>query len=340
MNKNIRIIDTTLRDGMHAMAHQFTVEQMAVISELLDKAGVDTIEVSHGDGLGGSSLQYGLAKATDEEYLRTVSSILKNAKLAILLLPGVGTKKNLEMAVSCGATVARIATHVTEADIAEQHIQLAKKLGMEAIGVLMLVHMREPAKILEQAKLMESYGADGIYMMDSAGALLPEGVKKRVAVLSENLSVPVGFHAHNNLSFAVANTITAIENGADMVDATLKGLGAGSGNTQHEVLIGAMKKLNYPMTADFYGVMDAAEALASMMKRPQVIDNSALMLGYAGVYSSFLLHTYKAAKKYNVDPRNILVELGKKEVVGGQEDMIISVALQLAEQKRRGGSGF
>lgn len=329
--KKIRIIDTTCRDGMHAMGHQFDPGQMAKIAEGLNAANVDTMEVSHGDGLAGHSLQYGFAKHSDRELLQAVSAKLTKTKLAILLLPGIGTKEELNMAFEHNTKVARIATHVTEADISQQHIVLAKELGMEAIGVLMLAHMESPANILVQAKLMQSYGADGVYIMDSAGALLPEGVRERVETLVDGLDVAVGFHAHNNLSLAVFNTIEAIRAGASMVDATLCGLGAGSGNTQHEVLVGVLQKYGIDSGVNFYKVMDAAQdILKPMMQRPQIIDNASLMLGYSGVYSSFLLHVYRAAELYGVDARDIMVELGKRKVVGGQEDMIVAVAVELA----------
>lgn len=333
-NKHVRIIDSTCRDGMHAMSHQFSSKQIAEIAKGAEESQVDTIEVSHGDGLGGSSLQYGLAAESDEEWLKAASANLTNTKLAVLLLPGIGTKDELQMADRCGMKVARIATHVTEADIAQQHINLVKNMGHEAIGVLMMVHMVSAEKVLEQAKLMESYGADGIYLMDSAGALLPQGVKERVSLLVSNLSIPIGFHAHNNLALAIGNTLIALESGASMVDSTMRGLGAGSGNTQTEVLAAVLDKIGYHTNIDLYKLMDTAENIVQpLMKRPQAIDNASLMLGYAGVYSSFLLHTYRAAEQFGVDHRDILLELGKRNIVGGQEDMIIAVAVELAEQK-------
>ncbi len=330
MSRFIRVLDTTCRDGMHAMSHRFSLEDVAAIAAGAEEAGIDTLEVSHGDGLAGSSLQYGPGAFSDEEWLTAASAKLNKTKLGILMLPGVGTKQDLEMADRCGMKVARIATHVTEADITEQHIGLVKKMGKEALGVLMMVHTVTPQKILEQAKLMESYGADGIYMMDSAGALLPDGVRERVSFLAENLSIPVGFHAHNNLSMAVANTLAGIEAGASMVDGTMRGLGAGAGNAQIEVLITVMDKLGYESGVDYYKLMDVAEQVVEpLMHRPQVIDNARLMLGYAGVYSSFLLHTYRAAERFGLDARDILVELGKREIVGGQEDMIVAIAVEL-----------
>jgi len=334
--RKVAILDTTLRDGQHAMAHQFLPEQMADIARALDDAGVGTIEVSHGDGLAGSSIQYGFAAASDAEYLEAVSKVIKKSTLGILLLPGIGTQRDLEMAREHGAEAARVATHCTEADIGEQHIQLARELGMRPIGVLMMTHMVDPAKLVEQAKIMEGAGADLVYLMDSAGAMLPPDVKARVAALKSALNVEVGFHAHNNLSMAIANTLAAVEAGADSVDGTLRGLGAGAGNAQIEVLIGVLQKLGIETGVSFYEIMDAAEKVVEpIMPRPQVINNDSLMLGYAGVYSSFLLHARRAAKRFDIDIRDILVELGARKTVGGQEDMIIDVAIEMAKKADR-----
>ncbi|HVJ49613.1 4-hydroxy-2-oxovalerate aldolase [Desulfitobacterium sp.] len=330
--KKIRIVDTTLRDGSHSMAHQYSAEQIAAITQALAKAKVDTIEVTHGDGLGGSSIQYGFSKLTDQEALQAAARVIGGSKLAVLLLPGIGIKEDLEMAYQEGSRVARIATHVTEADISAQHIKLAKEIGMEVIGFLMLSHIVPAQKVLEQAKLMESYGTDVVYVVDSAGAMLPDDVKKKVSLLKQNLSVQVGFHAHNNLGLAIGNTVSAIEEGAEVVDGCLAGMGAGAGNTPTEVLVAVLNKLGYETGVDLYAVMDAAEDIVRpLMQRPQVIDKAALSLGYAGVYSSFMLHTFRAASKYGLDPRDILIELGKRKVVGGQEDMIMDVALEVKE---------
>lgn len=329
----IVVMDTTLRDGMHAMAHQFTPEQMAQVAEALDEAGVDVIEVSHGDGLAGSSFQYGFAAATDEEYLKAVAPKLKRAKLAALVLPGIGTCKDMQVAVKAGVKVFRIATHVTEADISEEHMGLAKEMGTEIVGFLMMSHTVDKEKIAEQAKLMESYGADIVYVVDSAGAMTPPEVKEKVGYLCSELKIPVGFHAHNNLGLAVGNTLTAVAAGASAVDGTLRGLGAGAGNTATEVITAALKKMGYEVGVDLYKIMDAAAVLEPMMRRPQIIDNASIILGYAGVYSSFLLHTYRAAKKFGLDPRDILMELGRRKIVGGQEDYIIDVAYEMSQKK-------
>lgn len=333
MDKKIRIVDTTLRDGSHAVKHQFTLENVGDIASALDKAGVYGIEVSHGDGLAGSSIQYGWAKFSDEERLDVAQRVVKSSRLAVLLLPGIGTREDLKMAITKGAKIARIATHVTEADISEQHIKMAKGMGLEVMTFLMLAHMEEPRKVLEQAELMESYGADVVYVVDSAGAMLPDDVRARVGLLKEKLGVEIGFHAHNNLGLAIGNTIVAVEEGASVVDGTLGGLGAGAGNAPTEVLIAVFNKLGYETGTDLYKAMDAAEDIVRpLMLRPQIIDKSSLILGYAGVYSSFLLHTYRASERFKVEPRDVLIELGKRMVVGGQEDMIVDVAYELSQK--------
>lgn len=331
--KKIRIIDTTLRDGMHAVSHQFTPEDMAQVAEALDGAGVDTIEVSHGDGLGGSSFQYGFSTAKEEEYLEAVSKVLKNTKLAVLLLPGIGTHKELEKAAKYGAKVVRVATHVTEADIGEQHIQIARKLGMEAIGFLMMSHMANTDKIVEQAKLFESYGADAVYVTDSAGAMVPDQVAERIEAVKKVLSIPVGHHSHNNLGLAIGNSLAAVQAGADIIDGTCKGTGAGAGNAMTEVLTAVFNKQGYETGIDLYKIMDAADDIvAPKLHRPQIITKESLSIGYAGAYGSFLLHSLRAAKKFNVDARDILIEMGKRKTVGGQEDMIIDVAYELSNK--------
>jgi 4-hydroxy 2-oxovalerate aldolase len=332
----ITLTDMTMRDGMHPMQHSFTPPQMATIAAGLEAAGVPIIEVSHGDGLGGGSINYGFAAASDREYLEAVSAVLKNSKLCVLLLPGIGIQEDLEMAVHYGAKVARVATHVTEADISEQHIGLAKKLGMFTVGFLMMSHMGSPEKVAEQGKLMESYGADVVYVVDSGGALLPDTVKARVSALRQAINCNIGYHAHNNLGLAIGNSLAAIEEGATFIDGTLCGLGAGAGNAQTEILVAVLNKLGYETGVDLFKVMDVAEdVVRPLMHRPQIVDRSALTIGYAGVYSSFLLFAERAAKKYGVEARDILMELGGMGAVGGQEDLIIDVALQLADRKKQ-----
>lgn len=331
--QHINVVDTTMRDGSHALKHSFTPEIVSAIAGGLDQCGVPIIELSHGDGLGGSSYTYGFSKCDEFDLLKAASAQIKQGKLAVLLLPGIGTIEDLKHAYECGARAVRVATHVTEADVSAQHIKAAKELNMFAVGFLMMTHMSPPEAIAEEAKKMESYGADYINLADSAGYLMPEDVKARIDAVKAAVNIPVGFHAHNNLNMAVANSLAAVQSGAEYIDATLRGLGAGAGNTQIEVLAGVLQRNGYETGLDFYGLMDLAEKeVTPIMLRPQVIDNGSLMLGYAGVYSSFLLHVYAAAEKYNLEPRDILVELGRRKMVGGQEDMIIDVAYQLTQK--------
>ena len=332
--KHIRVVDTTLRDGSHSISHQYTLEQIGDVVRGLDKARVEVIEISHGDGLGGSSINYGFDRTPDQKKLELAASVVGYSKIAVLLLPGVGTKKDLQMAYDCGSRVARIATHVTEANISEQHIGLAKKMGMEVLCFLMMAHMADLATMVEQAQLMESYGADAVYVVDSAGAMVPQEARRRVKALSEQLGVQIGFHAHNNLGLGVGNSMAAIEEGAVLVDGSLRGMGGGAGNAMLEALVAALDKAGYETGIDLFKLMDVGEQVVlPIMQRPQVIDNASLTLGYAGVYSTFLLHTHRAAEKFDLDPRDILVELGRRHTVGGQEDYIIDVAAELAEKK-------
>lgn len=331
--KRVHIVDTTLRDGSHAVSHSFTVEQVRAVAEGLDKVGVSLIEISHGDGLAGSSVNYGFSHTDEMELIKAAGKVIKNSKLTVLLLPGIGTIEDLEEAKEHGAQAVRVATHVTEADIAIQHIKHAKSIDMMAVGFLMMTHMASPEKIVEQAKIFVDCGADYINLADSSGYMLPDDVRARVSALREAIDIPIGFHSHNNLGLSIANSIAAVEEGATYLDATCRGLGAGAGNTQNEVLCAVLDRLGYDTGVDLYGIMDVAEELVEpIMHRPQVINTASLMLGYAGVYSSFLLHTYKAAEKFNLNPRDILVELGNRKMVGGQEDMIIDVAYQLSQK--------
>ncbi|MDR0382204.1 MAG: 4-hydroxy-2-oxovalerate aldolase [Oscillospiraceae bacterium] len=330
----VKVVDTTLRDGSHAVRHRFTEEQVTAIAAGLDKSGVALIELSHGDGLGGSGYTYGFSGVDEFSLLRAARRAIQNSKLTVLLLPGIGTIENLEEAVACGAQAVRVATHVTEGDVSAQHIGAAKRMNLFAVGFLMMVHMVSPERIAEEAAKMESYGADYINLADSAGYLLPDDVAARVEAVARRVKIPVGFHAHNNLGLAIANSLKAVESGASFLDGTLRGLGAGAGNAQIEVLAGVLARCGVETGLDFYGLMDLAQDVVQpVMHRPQVIDNGSLMLGYAGVYSSFLLHVYAAAEKYHLDPRDILVELGRRKMVGGQEDMIIDVSNDLKNKK-------
>lgn len=332
VERDVLITEVALRDGSHAIRHQYTVEQVTNIVKALDEANVPYIEVAHGDGLGGSSIQYGFSLTDELKLIEAAVSTAKQAKIAVLLLPGIGTMPDLKEAVNLGAKMARVATHVTEADVAQQHIALSKELGLETVGFLMMSHMAPVDKLVEQAKLMESYGADTVYVVDSAGAMLPYEVRAKIRALKDSLSVNVGFHAHNNLSLAMANTLVAIEEGATRIDGSIRCLGAGAGNTQTEVLVAVLDKLNIKTGIDVFKTMDVAEELvAPILEKPQEITKDSLVLGYAGVYSSFLLHAQRAAKRFGVDSRKILVELGKRKVVGGQEDMIIDVAAELSK---------
>ena len=332
--RQVVLTDCTLRDGMHALAHQYTVEQMVAIARKLDEARVDIIEVSHGDGLSGNSLNYGFSRHTEREYLEAVAEVLEHARLAALLLPGIGTRADIDMAHELGVTTLRVATHCTEADISRQHIEYARDLGLDVVGFLMMAHMLPTPQLVEQARLMESYGAHCVYVTDSAGALLMDQARERVGALCEALTCEVGFHNHNNLGLGVANTVLAIEAGADRVDGSLAGMGAGAGNCALEALVAVLDRMGLGCGAELYPLIDAADELVRPLQaRPVQTDGRALMLGYAGVYSSFLLHTERAATRHGVDPRDVLVELGRREMIGGQEDMIVDVALDLKKRQ-------
>jgi len=330
-----RLTDSTLRDGSHALAHQYTPEQVGAIAGALDAAGVPVIEISHGDGLGGSSFNYGFSRRDERDLIRAAAGVVKRAKLAVLLLPGIGLARDLEEVRELGVSVARIATHCTEADIAIQHLRTARDLGMETVGFLMMAHMIEPAALIEQARIMEDAGAECVYVVDSAGAMTVFDARARVAALKAALrpETQVGMHAHNNLSLAVGNSIGALEEGVDQVDGCSRGLGAGAGNCPTEVLVAVSDKLGWATGVDPLAIMDVAEDIvAPIMPREQIINRAALTLGYAGVYGSFLLHAERAAERFGVDARDILLELGRRKIVGGQEDMIVDVALDLSRR--------
>jgi len=330
----ILLTEVALRDGSHVVAHQFTKEQVRYVTEKLSASHVPYIEVTHGDGLGGSSLQYGFSKENDVHLIEAAADVAGDSIISALLIPGIGTISQLKDAHKAGAKMVRVATHVTEADVSKQHIEAAKKMGMETIGFLMMSHSAPPEKVLEQALLMESYGADAVYVTDSAGAMLPSDVRERISLLRENLIIDIGFHAHNNLSLAVANSLVAIEEGANRIDGSICCLGAGAGNTQTEVLVAVLNKMGIVTGVDLYKMLDLAEVVRSeILPHPQEITTGSLVMGYAGVYSSFLRHANVAAGKFNVDSRDILIELGKRNIVGGQEDMIVEVAKEIANRK-------
>ena len=332
----IKVHDMSLRDGMHPKRHQITIDQMQTISRGLDEAGVPLIEVTHGDGLGGASVNYGFPAASDEEYLRAVIPGLKQAKVSALLLPGIGTVDHLRMAHDCGVSTIRVATHCTEADVSEQHIELGRKMGMDTVGFLMMAHMIPAEQLVEQALLMESYGANCLYITDSAGYMLPEHVRERVALLREKAKpeTEIGFHGHHNLAMGVANSIAAVEAGARRIDAACGGLGAGAGNTPMEVFVAVCDRMGIETGVDVFKISDVAEDLVTPIMDFQVrIDRNALTLGYAGVYSSFLLFAKRAEEKYGIPAREILIDLGKRKMVGGQEDMIEDAALTMARER-------
>jgi 4-hydroxy-2-oxovalerate/4-hydroxy-2-oxohexanoate aldolase len=335
--RKIVLHDMCLRDGMHPKQHQISLAQMVAVATGLDAAGVPLIEVTHGDGLGGASVNYGFPAHSDEEYLRAVIPKLKRARVSALLLPGIGTVEHLKRAHDCGVATIRVATHCTEADVSEQHISQARKLGLDTVGFLMMAHMVEPQELARQGQLMESYGANCIYCTDSAGYMLPDDVSARITALRAALKpgTEIGFHGHHNMAMGIANSLAAIEAGAVRIDGSAAGLGAGAGNTPLEVFNAVATRMGIHTGVDVFRLMDVAEDLVvPMMDHPIRIDRDALILGYAGVYSSFLLFAKRAGAKYGVSSADILVELGRLKTVGGQEDMIEDLAINMARAKK------
>lgn len=334
--RKVMLHDMCLRDGMHARQHQFSLKEMTTLAAALDDAGIELLQVTHGDGLGGSSRNYGFSQHSNREYIAAVSGVLKRAKISVLLVPGLGTMEELKEAYEAGARSVHVATHCTEADVSPQHIAYARELGMDTTGFLMMAHLNSPEGIVAEAKIMEAAGAQTIYVTDSAGYLLPDGVENRIAALRDALKpeTEIGFHGHHNLGMGIANSIAAVAAGANRIDASVAGLGAGAGNTPLEVFVAVAQRLGIETGVDLFKIMDVAEDIVvPMMDHMVRVDREALTIGYAGCYSTFLLFAKRAAKRYGIDARELLVELGRKKMIAGQEDMIEDLAITMAKQR-------
>ncbi len=334
--REILVHDMCLRDGMHAKRHQLTLDEMKTLAKAMDRAGVPLMQVTHGDGLGGHSRNYGFARHTNEEYIAAVAGVVEQALISVLLVPGLGTMEELQRAYDAGARSVHVATHCTEANVSPQHIAFARKLGMDTTGFLMMAHMNSADGLLEQAKIMEEAGAQTIYVTDSAGYLLPDGVTERIALLRAELSpeTALGFHGHHNLAMGVANSVAAVQAGATRIDASVAGMGAGAGNTPLEVFVAVCERMGLHTGIDLFAIMDVAEDIVvPLMGEPVRVDRESLTIGYAGAYSTFLLFARRAARRYGVDARELLVEMGRRRMIAGQEDMIEDVAMTLAKER-------
>ena len=340
--KDLIVFDATLRDGSHALKHQLEPSQVGRYCAAIDKSGLYTVVVGHGNGLGASSLQVGLSKYSDGELLQAARKNLKTPKLGVYMIPGFGTiEDNLIPAIDCGVELFKIGCHCTEADVTRQHIEYLAKNSKEVYGVLMMSHMASPARLLEEVQKMESYGAQGVVLMDSAGAYLPQDVEEKVSLLVDKTNIRIGFHAHNNLSLAVANTLEAIKCGATIIDGTLCGFGAGAGNCQLEAIVAILQKRGLLSNIKLYDLLDIADEIV----RPEFnylggVKSTSIVSGLAGVFSAFAVHVNNAAKQYGVDPRDIYMELGKRGVVGGQEDLVVDVAIYLQQKQKNDDSTF
>ncbi|MCX5694153.1 MAG: 4-hydroxy-2-oxovalerate aldolase [Candidatus Omnitrophica bacterium] len=331
----VLFFDSTLRDGSHAVGHQLSLANIKNYCSQIDSVGLHTVIVGHGNGLGASSLQVGIAAVTDMEMLKAARKELKRTKLGVFLIPGFGTiKDDIQPAIDYGADLFCVANHCTEADVTKQHIEFLTKKNKEAYGVLMMYHMAPKERLLQEALKMQSYGAKGVILMDSAGASTPDMVSETVSYLAANIEIKLGFHAHNNLGLAISNSLVALQQGALIIDGTLRGFGAGAGNCQLEVLVGLLLKMGIASELELYRLMDVSEnVVAKIMKKPQEITSLSLISGMAGVFSGFAEHVRKAAERFKVDPRDIFMELGRRKMVAGQEDFIVDVAMYLASRK-------
>ncbi|MDD7812759.1 4-hydroxy-2-oxovalerate aldolase [Mycobacterium sp. CSUR Q5927] len=333
---DVRITDTSLRDGSHHKRHQFTPEEVAAIVAAIDAAGVPVIEVTHGDGLGGSSFNYGFSKTPDQELIKLAAQTAKDAKIAFLMLPGVATKEDMKTAQGNGGVICRIATHCTEADVSIQHFGLARELGLETVGFLMMAHTVSPEKLAAQARIMADAGCQCVYVVDSAGALVLEGVRDRVQALVTELGddAQVGFHGHENLGLGVANSLEAVRAGAKQIDGSVRRFGAGAGNAPVEALIGVFDKVGIKTGIDFFDIADAAEdVVRPAMPAECVLDRNALIMGYSGVYSSFLKHAVRQGERYGVPAHELLHRAGQRKLIGGQEDQLIDIALEIQRER-------